>query len=104
MANETIKSAITFLERIKSEDEVKIKFKKKDGTTRVMRCTLDFKRIPKNKWPKDVNLGNILSTITGKQLLHVFDLDKQDWRTVPFETSEWVEINQNRFKIQPERK
>ncbi len=100
---DAIKSAIEFLEKIKAEDEVKVKFKKKDGTIRVMRCTLDFKKVPKHKWPKDVNLGNILSTITGKQLLHVFDLDKQDWRSVPFETTEWLEANQRRFKIAPER-
>ena len=101
---DTIKTAIAFLERIKSEDEVLIKFKKKDGVTRLMRCTLDFKKVPKHKWPKDVNLGNILSNIQGKQQIHVFDLDKQDWRTVPFEKTEWIQIDDKRFQIQPERK
>ena len=98
--NDPIKSAIEFLEKIKNQEEVTVKFKKKDDTVRVMRCTLDFSKIPKEKVPKDVNLGKILKLVYKSKLIHVFDLDKQDWRSVPFDRSEWVEMGDDRYYVQ----
>jgi hypothetical protein len=82
---ETLSSAIDFLKIIKQEREVEVQFIKKDGTERVMRCTLDFNHIPRDKKPKGVDLVKILSKIHKSKMLSVFDLEKQDWRTVPFE-------------------
>jgi len=81
---DVISSAIDFLSKISQEEEVSIKFTKKDGTTRLMRCTLKFDKIPKNKRPKNVDVSKILKLIKDNMILHVFDLEKHDWRSVPF--------------------
>ncbi len=99
MADDVISSATEFLDTIKNEDKVTIKFKKKDDTVRVMNCTLNFERIPDTKKPKSVDLSKMLKLISQHQLLHVYDLDKGDWRSVPFNRSEWLEVKNRRFKI-----
>jgi Holliday junction resolvase len=88
---ETINSAIEFLEKVKNEDYVLIKFMKKDGTIRFMKCTLNFEKIPKIHHPKSINLSKILKEVVGKKILHVFDLEKNEWKTVPYNKIEWVE-------------
>jgi hypothetical protein len=101
MADDTVlQNAIEFYQKIKSEDEVTIKFRKLDGTERIMRCTLDINQIPEGKRPKDVNMAKIFSLVQKYGMIHVFDLDKKDWRTVPFERSEWLDTpNQVRFRM-----
>lgn len=100
----TISTAIEFLAKIKEEKEVTLRFIKKDGTTRIMRCTLDFTRIPRLKQPKTVDLEKILKLLTKNKVLHVFDLEKNDWRSVPFEYVDWLETpNHVRFKIIPKK-
>lgn len=102
MADEdnVITSAIAFYEKIKAEDEVTVKFRKLNGAERVMRCTLDFSKIPNNQKPKDVNMASIFKLVTQHKIVHVYDLDKKDWRSVPFDRSEWVETQDNvRFRI-----
>ena len=101
MAEENIiTTAIQFFEKIRSEDEVTIKFRKLDGSERVMRCTLNFSKIPASEKPKDVNIAAILKLVNEHKMIHVFDLDKKGWRTVPFNNSEWMETKEKvRFKI-----
>jgi hypothetical protein len=95
-----LQNAIDFYQKIKSEEEVTVKFRKINGAVRIMRCTLDFDKIPNNKIPKDVNMAKIFSLVQKHGMVHVFDLDKKDWRTVPFKTSEWVETKDNiRFRV-----
>lgn len=98
-----ITDAITFLEKVVSEPEVTIKFiKRTDNTQRIMRLTLDFARIPAAKKPKSVNLKSILNHIKKSRILHVFDLDKKDWRSVPLDSIEWMTDSSNvihRIKI-----
>jgi hypothetical protein len=48
MADE-ITSALDFWEKLSKAKEAVVKFKKKDGTIRVMVCTLDFTQIPKKQ-------------------------------------------------------
>ena len=43
---EIIQNAIQLWHKLNTEPEVRIKFTKKDNTTRFITCTLDFKRIP----------------------------------------------------------
>jgi len=96
----TIDTAVELLEKIKDEEEVTIRFIKKDGTLRNMRCTLSFKKIPKSKQPKEFSLPKLLKLLNRNKIVHVFDLDKQDWRSVPFDRTEWVETANNlRYKI-----
>lgn len=100
MPDNELSTAIQFFQKIKAETEVKIKFRKLDGTERIMRCTLDFSKIPEGKKPKDINMAKIFTLVQQHKMIHVFDLDKKDWRTVPFDRSEWVETPENvRYSI-----
>jgi len=102
MADEEITSAIEFLTKIRNEEEVKIKFQKVDGSQRIMRCTLNFDKIPKKERPAKVDLPKILKLLTTNKILHVFDLDKNAWRSVPFTRSEWLETpSKVIYKIKP---
>jgi len=93
---ETITSAIEFLQKIKNEFEVFVRFIKKDGTPRLMKCTLDFERIPKDKKPKGVDLTKILMKIQKSKILSVYDLEKEDWRSVPFDRLEYLQTPSNK--------
>ncbi|MHA1290076.1 MAG: SH3 beta-barrel fold-containing protein [Candidatus Thorarchaeota archaeon] len=99
MADDVIKSAVEFLERIKAEDEVTVKFRKKNNEERIMRCTLNFGKIPKEKHPKDVNLAKILKLIDKHKIIHVYDLDKNDWRSVPFDRTEWLRTAEKQYAV-----
>jgi hypothetical protein len=66
--------------------EVRIKFTKKDGTERDMLCTLAESKIPKDKKPKSD------TTITD-EVLRVFDLEKQDWRSFRWDSIISVSID-----------
>jgi len=99
MAEDVITNVIDFLERIRKEDIVTVRFRKKDGSVRVMRCTLNFERIPKPDHPKSVDLPKILKLISKSKILHVYDLDKKEWRSVPFETTEWLETPEMKYYI-----
>ncbi len=98
---EVIQNAIQFWHKLNSEDAARIKFQKKDGTTRFMLCTLDFQKIPAVDHPKKVNLPNILRLMQNSGILHVYDLEKKAWRSVPFNTVEYMEAGNRRYKIQP---
>ena len=95
-----ITSAIDFLKRIRAEDFVTVKFIKQDGTERIMKCTLNFDRIPQEQRPKKVDLPQILKLIHKSGILHVFDMEKMAWRSVPFEKVRWLETpSRARFTI-----
>lgn len=99
---EIIKSALEFWQKLFQVGEGKIKFtKKSDGTTRIMKATLDFKKIPKNKHPKSVNIPQILTLIQKSGIMHVYDLEKNDWRSVPFKNVEWLEADGKMYKVKP---
>jgi len=102
--NDILRSAIDFWVKLYSAGEAKVKFVKKDGTIRIMKCTLDFSKIPKTQHPKTVNLPKILKILQSSSIIHVYDLEKKDWRSVPFKQVDWLELDgdQNqRFKIRP---
>lgn len=94
-----INSAADFLTKIRKEEEVTVRFTKKDGSLRVMRCTLNFKKIPKEYRPKNVDVPRILKLITKSGIIHVFDLDVVGWRGIPFERTDWLDIKTTRYRI-----
>jgi hypothetical protein len=57
-----IDNAIEFWNIIRDEKVVTVKFEKRsDGSTRIMKCTLDFTLIPKKDYPdKNINIAKIL--------------------------------------------
>ena len=101
---DVIRSAIEFWEKLYSVEEATVKFTKKDKTIRIMRCTLDFKKIPKEKHPKKINMSKILKLMQTSGIIHVYDMEKKDWRSVPFKEVDWMELNSDqdqRLKIRP---
>lgn len=102
MADDIIKSAIQFWEKAYEAGKATVKFTKRtDGTIRIMNFTLDFSKIPKEKQPKTVNMSKILKLMKNSGIIHVFDLDKNEWRSVPFQSVDWLEIGEKRYKIRP---
>jgi hypothetical protein len=81
----TDEGAEIFFDRLKTimrEQEIKITFTKKDGTERVMRCTLDPNKLPVH----ETNTGNPIDFPETKrkvstETMAVFDLDVQGWRS-----------------------
>lgn len=99
-----LRSAVEFWEKLYAADEAKVKFVKKDGTIRIMHCTLNFTKIPKTQHPKTVNMPKILKLMQSSGIIHVYDLEKKDWRSVPFKQVDWMELDGDqtqRFKIRP---
>ena len=75
----TDEGAELFFDRIKEmlrNQELTITFTKKDGTERVMRCTLDPTKLPIQE-NTNTNSTRKVSTET----MSVFDLDAQGWRS-----------------------
>jgi hypothetical protein len=99
---EVLETVIDFLKIIKGEKEVYVKFTKKDGTERVMRCTLDFNLIPKNQRPKGFDVVKFLSKIQKSKILSVYDLEKKEWRSVPFDRLVVLQTASNKklYKLQ----
>ena len=58
---------------------VNVTFNKKDGTERIMNCTLNYEHIPENKKPLNLYKGE--KVLQNLNILKVFDIDKQDWRS-----------------------
>lgn len=97
--SDIIVSAIQFWKKVYDEKEVIIKFTKKDGTSRVMKCTLDFTKIPAKDKPKNVNIHQILKLIQQNKIMHVYDLDKKAWRSVPFENVDYMDTKTKRYYV-----
>ncbi len=54
--------------------EIRLIFRKKDGTLRKMLCTQDFNKIPVDRQPKGGYHHN-------PEQVRVWDLEKNDWRS-----------------------
>jgi hypothetical protein len=79
-----MEKALTFLSAA-TEKEVKVEFIKKDGSRRVMKCTLDFSKIPEKDRPKSFELKKALEQLKKNKILHVYDVENQGWRSVPLD-------------------
>lgn len=56
--------------------EVRVTFTKKDGTERILRCTLAESRIPESKRAKEKT-----GTTYSEETIRVFDVENQGWRS-----------------------
>jgi len=99
-----ITNALQFWKKIYDEKEVIIKFTKKSGVNRIMRCTLDFNKIPVPDRPKSMNVEQILKLIKKNEIIRVYDLDVKGWRSVPFSNVEYLESRKMRYYIQKDEK
>ena len=89
----TDEGAEIFFDRLKTilrEQELKITFTKKDGTERVMRCTLDPSKLPVQE-STETNTNRKVSTET----MAVFDLDVQGWRSFTKKSVKCVDFTTN---------
>lgn len=59
------------------ENKMQIRFMKKNGESRLMNCTLNPDLLP----PVDPSVTIVHSDKYSKQVIRVFDLDKQAWRS-----------------------
>lgn len=98
-----IVSALQFWKTVYDKKEVSIKFIKKDGSPRLMRCTLDFTKVPDKDRPKGVDIKRIIELIQKNKIMHVYDLDKKAWRSVPFERVEYMDTETERFFVKPQK-
>ncbi|NHJ48357.1 MAG: DUF2693 domain-containing protein [Asgard group archaeon] len=98
---EVIQNAIQLWHKLSSEDQTTVRFTKKDGNIRIMTCTLNFEKIPQIDRPKKLNLPKILKLMQNSGILHVYDLEKRGWRSVPFNRVEYIEAGNRRYKVQP---
>ncbi len=101
--SDIIVSAVKFWKKVFEEKDVVIKFVKKDGTDRIMRCTLDFTKIPNIDHPKRVDIEKILKLIQQNKIMHVYDLEKKGWRSVPFDRVEWMDTKTRRYYVKKKR-
>lgn len=89
---------------IKSPKNVKVKFvKKTDGKDRIMNCTLDFDRIPKEFHPK----GEKKTAAKADKVspyLPVFDLENKGWRIIPLYKLDWINIDGKEYLIEYDEK
>lgn len=82
----TLGAAMYFLDKLKKGDVIEVEFIKQNGEKRVMKCTLNFNRIPPDKKPKKTTLEDILKQVVKNKILRVFDVEKNDWRSIPFKS------------------
>ncbi len=82
-----------FFDRVREilrERELTITFTKKDGTERVMRCTLD-----PNKLPIQENTDIIKNRKINTETMSVFDIDAQGWRSFTKKSVSCVDFTMN---------
>lgn len=72
---------------LRMHEDVTITFVKKDGTDRVMKCTLREDLIPADKSPKGSTKAQ------PKESLAVFDKELSDWRSFRFDSIKKVEFS-----------
>jgi sorbitol-specific phosphotransferase system component IIA len=80
-------SAKSYLRDLLKENEVLITFQKNDGTERKMLCSLNENKIPEEKKAKGT--GKKINT----EVLPVFDIEKQEWRSFRYDSIKFIEIN-----------
>ena len=95
--SDIIVSALQLWKKIYDEKDVFVKFIKKNGSERTMRCTLDFTKIPKPHRPKTLNIKNVQKLIEKNKVVRVYDLEKIGWRSIPFERVLYLDTKTKRY-------
>jgi hypothetical protein len=88
-----ISVGVEMMTRYLYEGHLTVTFTKKDGSIRTMNCTKQLALIPQEKHPKTtvVNEGLVVTAVKetrerDPQLITVFDVDKQEWRSFRYTT------------------
>lgn len=72
------------LETVLASDVLRVFFTKKDKSERAMVCTLDERRIPQNQRAK-------IRSHPRPDLVNVWDMEMEDWRSIPVDNVTGVE-------------
>jgi len=103
MANDKINiSSKTLREDLKKlllEGLIEINFRKNDGTYRKMNCTLKPSLIPKNLMPKSK-----VSVHQNLDVLVVFDVEVNGWRSFNLTKLKYVKTGETKFKTNSSKK
>lgn len=89
----TEEGATLFFDRLKDvlrKQTVTITFTKKDGTERVMRCTLDPAKLPVQE-----NTNSTTNRKVSTETMAVFDIDAQGWRSFTKTAVKCVDFTMN---------
>jgi hypothetical protein len=70
------------------DDICEVLFEKKDGTDRLMKCTLNFDHIPEEMKP--LNILDPKKVLEKLNILKVFDIEKQGWRSFDIENVKYI--------------
>lgn len=101
--SDTISKVAEIISKVKSTGNVKVMFvKKSDGTERIMNCTLDFERIPREHHPKKVEASIESKPMNSKSFLKVYDLEKNAWRGFIVGSLKWLSVGNRKYEIKLE--
>ncbi len=81
-----------FLAKTLATGSFSVTFTKVDGTERVMQCTIAPHLIPEEKMPNPENSREV-SLKKNLDILRVYDLEKEDWRSFRVESVTDVSLN-----------
>jgi hypothetical protein len=83
----------TLKEMLHGNEEVTVKFTKKDGSDRTMLCTLNEQKIPFDKLPKLKETSEETPAVASiVDAVRVFDVEKQEWRSFRFDSIKSVKV------------
>jgi hypothetical protein len=100
---EKLTKVAEIISKVKSTGNVKVMFiKKTDGAERIMNCTLDFVRIPKEHYPKKVEASKAAIPISSKSFLKVYDLEKGAWRGFIISSLKWLSLDDKKYEVELE--
>lgn len=77
----------TWLKSVLKETSVRVTFTKKDGSSRVMECTLDPKLLPQRTLTESTKPRK-----SNETTISVYDLESQDWRSFIIKNVTRVEL------------
>jgi len=85
--NFTTKKEKDWLRTLLKEDVVSITFIKKDGSERIMQCTLSESKIPSEFAPKGTEKAK------SDEVLPVFDVENDGWRSFRWDSIKKIEFS-----------
>tara|TARA_Y100000758_G_scaffold285999_1_gene236478 strand:- start:477 stop:740 length:264 start_codon:yes stop_codon:yes gene_type:complete len=68
-------------------------FVKKDGTDRLMKCTLNYDYIPEDMKPLNLVKGE--KVLQNLDIVKVFDTEKQGWRSFAVENVQYIKPHES---------
>ena len=81
----------TFVKDVLREKVVSVTFTKKDGTERVMKCTLQKDLIPVKVVSESANTANTTARTVNDDVVPVYDIDAQGWRSFRWDSVKSIE-------------